>query len=80
MHNGHPSEQRCPKRCKTDPIPPSMTIEAASRHPAFKHLLEPGAQCELEPGHGDGSPEHDVSRRHQNGGLLWWDPPIILVG
>lgn len=21
-----------------------------------------------------------VARRHENGGLSWWDPPIILVG
>lgn len=71
---------RCPKRCKVDPIPPSMTIVAASQHPGFRHLLEPGPQCELEQGHGDGTGEHDEARRHQNGGLQWWDPPIILVG
>jgi hypothetical protein len=71
---------RCPKHCKVDPIPPSMTIENAARHPGYKHLLEPGAQCKLDDGHGAGTDEHDVARRHANGGLQWWDPPIILVG
>jgi hypothetical protein len=71
---------RCPKHCKPDPIPPSMTIEAAAHHPGLHHLLEPGAQCELEPGHGDGTPEHDEARRHRNGGLVWWDPPLFAVG
>ena len=70
---------RCPKRCKPDPIPPSMTIESARQHPAYRHLLEPGAQCELDAGHGDGTHEHDVARRHRNGELCWWDPPIFVV-
>lgn len=73
-------ENRCEKRCKPDPLPPSLTMETARVHPAYKHLLEEGAQCELDAGHGDGTAEHDVARRHQNGGLLWWDPPIIMVG
>jgi hypothetical protein len=56
-----------------------MTLDVARVHPGFRHLLEPGAQCELEHVHGAGTREHDTARRHQNGGLLWWDPPIILV-
>lgn len=71
---------RCSNRCKPDPTPQSMSIATVRVHPGFKHLLEPGAQCELAARHGDGTPEQDVARRHCNGGLQWWDPPIILVG
>lgn len=71
---------RCSYRCKPDPIPPSMTLDVARHHPGFKHLLEPGAQCELDAGHGRGTDEQDVARRHRNGGLLWWDPVIFATG
>jgi hypothetical protein len=71
---------RCPSRAPKDPLPPSFTIEAARSHPHYKHYLEPQAQCELDAGHGDGTDEHDVARRHENGCLKWWDPPILHVG
>jgi hypothetical protein len=71
---------RCSSRAPKTPLPPSFTVEAAKTHPTWKYALEPTAQCELEPGHGEGTDEHDVARRHRNGGLLWWDPPIVLVG
>lgn len=73
-------DDRCPKRCKPDPIPPSMTLDAARQHPAYRHLLDDGAQCTLDAGHGEGTDERDVARRHENGGLQWWDPVIIIVG
>lgn len=71
---------RCPSRAPKDPLPPSFTIEAARNHPTYKHCLEPQAQCELDAGHGEGTDEHDVARRHENGCLKWWDPPILHVG
>jgi hypothetical protein len=72
---------RCPYRCKNPTNPPmSMPLETVREHPSYKHLLEPGAQCEKEEGHGQDAPEHDEARRHGNGGLLWWDPPIVVVG
>lgn len=71
---------RCQKRCPNAPIPPSMTIESAAVHPGFRHLLEPGAQCELAAGHGDGTEETNLARRHKNGLLHWWDPVVFFVG
>lgn len=79
--DGKPSTlpARCPKRCPNAPIPPSMTVESAAVHPGFKYLLVPGAQCELDAGHGEGTDEFDIARQHRNGLLLWWDPVIIRV-
>jgi hypothetical protein len=70
---------RCSSRAPKDALPPSMTIEAARSHPRYRYYLEPQAQCELEDGHGAGTGEHDERRRHRNGCLLWWDPPIVVV-
>lgn len=71
---------RCTTRAPKTPLPPSLEIEKARTHPTYKYALEPTAQCELDQGHGDMTGEYDVARRHCNGELLWWDPPIILVG
>lgn len=71
---------RCPSHAPKTPLPPSFTIENARAHPQWKYALEPSAQCELESGHGNGTDEYDVARRHRNGGLLWWEPPIVIVG
>lgn len=71
---------RCTTRAPKTPLPAGLTIEKAQMHPLYKYALLPTAQCELEQGHGDGTDEYDVARRHANGELLWWDPPIILVG
>jgi hypothetical protein len=71
---------RCTSRAPKTPLPQSVTIESARTHPLWKYALQPSAQCELDDGHGDGTDEHDVARRHRNGGLLWWDPAIIIVG
>lgn len=71
---------QCPTRAPKTPLPPSFEIDKAQTHPYWKHALEPTAQCELEAGHGEGADEYDVERRHRNGELVWWDPPIIMVG
>jgi hypothetical protein len=63
---------RCAKRCPKPSLPAGMTMETAALHPRHKHLLEPGAQCELE--------EHGEDVAHRNGGLVWWDPPKLVVG
>lgn len=70
----------CSKRAGMPRIPEGFSNESAAQHPRFRLLLGPGAQCELDPGHGDGTPEHDRRRRHRSGNLVWWDPPLLLVG
>lgn len=62
---------RCPKRDKPEPLPPSFPIERAREHPRYRHTFAPTVQCELERGH-DGP--------HRNGGLVWHDPPLLFVG
>jgi len=63
--------ERCSKRDKALPTPPSFPLDRAAVHPTYRHRLEPGAQCELAAGH-DGP--------HRNGCLIWHDPPRIMVG
>lgn len=63
--------ERCAKRCPNPPTPAGMTLEAVGQSAATRHLLEPGARCELDTGH-DG--------RHRNGLLGWYDPPVLYVG
>lgn len=70
---------RCPSRAPKTPLPQSVTIETASTHPTWKYALQKSAQCELDQGHGDGTTEHDVTRRHRNGELVWWEPPVTFV-
>jgi hypothetical protein len=73
------STRRCSSRAPKAPLPPSMTVETARLSPAHRHLLEPTAQCELPARHGARTAENDIARRHRNGGLLWWDPPIVEI-
>lgn len=70
---------RCTSRAPKTPLTPSLEIEKARLHPLYRYCLEPTAQCELDHGHGDGTVDHDVARRHRNGELLWWDPPVVFV-
>lgn len=63
----------CPSRAPRPSLPAGMTIETASHHPRFKHLLEDTAPCALQAGH---EPPHQAS----NGLLRWYDPPIMFVG
>lgn len=70
---------RCSSRVPKTRTPDGWTVEQLRQHPTYRYYLEPGAQCELPAGHGDGTDSHDVARRHENGGLKWWDPPIIEV-
>lgn len=72
--------ERCGSKAPKTPLPAGFPVELARNHPDWKYALEPSARCELDDGHGDGTDEYDVARRHRNGGLLWWDPPIVLVG
>lgn len=70
---------RCSSRAPKTPLPAGLTVESARTHPLWKYALEPTAQCDLDQGHGDGTPDHDPERRHRNGLLLWWDPVVIYV-
>ena len=36
-----------------------------------------GPQCELEAGHGAGTPLDDLERRHKSGSLGWWEPVLF---
>jgi len=60
---------RCEARCPQPPTPEGMPVETVARSPRHRHLLEPGARCELELEH---------AGPHRNGGLLWNAPPIIV--
>jgi len=62
---------QCTKHAPVPPTPPSLTLEAAAMHPRYKHLLEPGAQCEREAGH---------EEPHRCGLLRWYDPTALFVG
>ena len=69
----------CPKRVPPPRTPDGWAIEQLAQHPLYRHYLEPYPQCELPAGHGDGTAPDDLARRHQVGGLKWWDPPLIQV-
>lgn len=70
---------RCPKRVSPPRTPDGMTVEQIASHPTYRYALDPQAQCELDSGHGQNAHPHDLARRHRNGGLTWWDPPIVEV-
>jgi hypothetical protein len=48
-----------------------MPIDVVAGSPRHRHLLKPGAQCELEADH---------AGAHRNGGLIWHAPPKVIVG
>jgi hypothetical protein len=62
---------RCPKTCPQPPLPAGLPVDVAEHHPRHKHLLKPGARCELDEGH---------EGKHRNGLLCWYDPPLLIVG
>lgn len=61
---------RCENKYKNPPLPAGMPVEAARNHPRYAHLLIPGAQCTLELDHAE---------PYRDGGLIWHDPPLLLV-
>ena len=52
-------------------LPAGLSVQVAETHPRYQHLLIPGAQCTLED-------EHEGP--HRDGGLIWHDPPKLVVG
>jgi len=62
--------ERCTSTCPVRPTPEGMPIETVRNSPRYRHLLEPGARCELEEGH---------EGRHASAPLYWWSPPIVVT-
>lgn len=70
---------RCSDRCAPPHAPDGWSSEAQRHHPTYRHYVDaPGIQCELEHDH-DGGPGK-TPRLHRNGGLTWWNPPLLIVG
>jgi hypothetical protein len=67
---------RCSKTSPQPKIPDGVPMESARAHPLWKWYLEPGGCCILEDGH-DGP--HRV-RPPGQGGLVWHDPQLLVVG
>lgn len=67
--------KRCAKTAPQPKTPDGLTIEAMRTHPTWKWWIGKGARCILEQGHEGphrAQPEGD-------GGLIWWDPPIVII-
>lgn len=59
----------CASRAPQPPTPEGMALDVVSGSPAHRHLLAPGAACELARGH---------SGPHRAGVLRWHAPPIVV--
>lgn len=51
--------------------PQGFSREAAASHPTYKYYDGHGARCELNVGH---------DPPHRCGLLLWYNPPLIVLG
>lgn len=70
---------QCASRAPKTRTPDGWTVEQLQSHPTYRYHLEPTARCELDAGHGAVDGPHGEARRHRNGLLVWWDPPIFEV-
>ncbi len=62
---------QCEVCVRAQTAPEGFTREAQANHPTYRFYLGPGARCELPAGH---------EAPHRRGLLLWYDPPLFVLG